>query len=140
MLSWKENSTSSDSNRNKLPVYLPFYPNRISPEPPPYSHTTTLGLWNTCMIPRSQNSLMPLFTIPPPPPPKKKNKTKNNTSSQVSNFFFLKPIFPLLYLWKLYRNNDGMVLHKHTFVFVINLLPLGEEESNQELGLNFIHK
>ena len=33
-----------------------------------------------------------------------------------------------------------MVLHKHTFVFVIELLPLGEEESNQEWGLNFIQK
>ena len=65
-----------------------------------------------------------------PPPPKKKTK-KNNTSSQVSNFFFPKPIFPF-YFCENNRNNDGMVLHKHTFVFVIDLLPLGEEESNQE--------
>ena len=82
----------------------------------------------------SKISKFPNATVHHSPPPKKKTnkQTKNNTSSQVSNFFFPKPIFPLLYLWKLYRNNDGMVLHKHTFVFAIDVLPLGEEESDQE--------
>ena len=30
-----------------------------------------------------------------------------------------------------------MVLHKHTFVFVIDILPLGGEESDQRVGVKF---
>ena len=106
MSSRKENSTSSDNNRNKLSAYPPHLTKkdflRTTSSLPTKNFLIKKNL-DESMISKLPNAIL-IFTHPPSP--------KKDTYNQVSNFFFPTSIFPLVY----FRKNDRETMMEWSYM------------------------